>query len=50
MAEVEYFDEVFVFANLVIGENRAVKQFADTRAFTNDAAHVGKARLQFHVV
>ena len=44
------FDEVFVFAKLVIDQNRRMRQFPHTSSLTNRAAHARESRQEFHMV
>jgi hypothetical protein len=47
---VEDFDEVFVFTELVIDQNRAMGQFPHASPFANCAPHPRESSQQFHVV
>jgi hypothetical protein len=44
LTEVEYLQEVFVFANVIVNENGTVQELSYPRAFPNRASHTGKAR------
>jgi hypothetical protein len=50
MTEVQYFHDVFVFADLVVHENGAMKEFAHPRAFPCSATDAGKAAQQVHMI
>ena len=50
MPQVKNFDQVFVFAKLVIDQNRAVRQLPHSGSLSYGAAHSRKSRQEFHVV
>jgi hypothetical protein len=50
MPQVENFHDMSVFAQLVIHQNGAVREFPDPRSFADYAAHTGKPHEQFDVV
>src|SRR5580700_7659584 len=50
MPQVENFHHTFVFAQLVIDQNWAVREFSDPRPFADCAAHAGKPSQKLDVV
>jgi len=50
MTEVENFNDVAVFADLVVNQNRAMGKFTHPRSLANGSTHAGKAAQQFDVV
>jgi hypothetical protein len=50
MTEVKHFQETLIFMDLVVDQNRAMQQLANTRPFSDGASHTGKAGQQVNVV
>ncbi len=50
MTKVKDFNEVLVFADLVVEENGAVQKFAHARALSNATAHAREASQELHMV
>jgi len=50
VSEVEDFHNTLVLADLVVNQNRCVRQFSHVGPLANSAAHTGKAAQQFNVV
>ena len=49
MAKVEYLDNTFVFPDLVVDENRAVKKLTYARPLSDGATHARKTKQQLHM-
>jgi len=50
MANMKNFHNAFVFAELVVNDDGAVRQLPHSGSLANDAAHAGKTRQQFDVI
>ena len=50
MPEVEDFDELPVFANLIVNQDWTVQQLTYARTFSDLATHARIAGQQFHVI
>jgi hypothetical protein len=47
---VKNFHEVFVLANLIVDQNRAMRQFPNSGSLANCAAHTRESGQEFHMV
>ncbi len=50
MTEVENFNDMPLFADLVVHQNRTMGEFTHLRSFADGSSHAGKANKQFDVV
>jgi hypothetical protein len=50
MTKVKHFDNVLIFADSVVNENRAVLEFSYAGTFSDRATHPGESAQQIHVI